>query len=110
MSFRIHNNHLFLIIDQAELADPSAWAKVDKSGYIATEALGAKSANSRKRKNTTLGSKSKRLKIESEDMMELKLTWEEAQGLLRPPPNHVPSVVVIEGFEFEEYEVLCLIT
>ena len=52
-----------------------------------------------------LGSKSKRLRIDNEDLIVLKLTWEEAQGLLRPPPNHVASVVVIEGFEFEEYEV-----
>ena len=37
--------------------------------------------------------------------MELKITWEEAQGLLRAPPNQVPNVLVIEGFEFEEYEV-----
>ncbi|POO03696.1 Zinc finger-type transcription factor, partial [Trema orientale] len=88
----------------AELADPSSWSKVDKSGYIAKEVLGAKALISRKRKSSTLGSKSKRLRIENEDMMELKLTWEEAQGLLRPPSNHVPSVVVIEGFEFEEYE------
>ncbi|XWS12723.1 hypothetical protein CRYUN_Cryun37aG0114800 [Craigia yunnanensis] len=88
----------------AELADPISWSKVDKSGYIAKEALGTKLAVSRKRKNSTLGSKSKRLRIDNEDLIELKLTWEEAQGLLRPPPNHVPSVVVIEGFEFEEYE------
>ncbi|XP_048132410.1 B3 domain-containing protein Os07g0563300-like [Rhodamnia argentea] len=91
-------------VQDAELADPSSWSKVDKSGYIAKEVLGAKSSLSRKRKNTTLGSKSKRLRIENEDVIELKLTWEEAQGLLRPPPNHTPSVVVIEGFEFEEYE------
>lgn len=87
------------------MADPSSWSKVDKSGYIAKEVLGAKSSLSRKRKSSTLGSKSKRLRIENEDVIELKLTWEEAQGLLRPPPNHRPSVVVIEGFEFEEYEV-----
>ncbi|KAL5772538.1 hypothetical protein ACOSQ2_012462 [Xanthoceras sorbifolium] len=100
-----HKTHMgYSTNGDAELADPSAWAKVDKSGYIATEALGAKSSSSRKRKNTTLGSKSKRLKLESEDLIELKLTWEEAQGLLRPPPNHIPSVVVIEGYEFEEYE------
>ncbi|KAJ9168923.1 hypothetical protein P3X46_020399 [Hevea brasiliensis] len=86
-----------------ELADPSPWSKVDKSGYIAKEVLEAKSSI-RKRKNCTLGSKSKRLRIDNEDMIELKLTWEEAQGLLRPPPDHFPSVVVIEGFEFEEYE------
>ncbi|OAY26100.1 B3 domain-containing protein Os07g0563300 isoform X2 [Manihot esculenta] len=85
-----------------EMADPSPWSKVDKSGYIAKEVLEAKS--SKKRKSSTLGSKSKRLRIENEDVIELKLTWEEAQGLLRPPPDLVPSVVVIEGFEFEEYE------
>ncbi|RVW46291.1 B3 domain-containing protein [Vitis vinifera] len=96
----------FSSMDQADLADPaSAWSKVDKSGYIAKEALGAKSSIPRKRKNSTLGSKSKRLRIENEDLIELKLTWEEAQGLLRPPLNHVPNVVVIEGYEFEEYEV-----
>ncbi|KAL9346723.1 hypothetical protein Peur_061576 [Populus x canadensis] len=86
----------------AELG-PSPWSKVDKSGYIAKEVLEAKSSI-KKRKSSTLGSKSKRLRIENEDMIELKLTWEEAQGLLRPAPDHVPSIVVIEGFEFEEYE------
>ncbi|KAI5448132.1 B3 domain-containing protein Os07g0563300 [Lathyrus oleraceus] len=89
---------------EVELGDPSSWSKIDKSGYIAKEALGSKSLISRKRKNNILGSKSKRLKIENEDIIELKITWQEAQGLLRPPPNHVPSIVVIEGFEFEEYE------
>lgn len=95
---------------QAEL-DPSSWSKVDKSAYIAKEALGSKSSIARKRKSSALGSKSKRLRIENEDLIELNITWEEAQGLLRPPPNHVPSIVVIEGFEFEEYEVcwLCFI-
>ncbi|KAL5096598.1 hypothetical protein RYX36_000925 [Vicia faba] len=89
---------------EVELGDPSSWSKIDKSGYIAKEALGSKSLISRKRKNNILGSKSKRLKIENDDIIELKITWQEAQGLLRPPPNHVPSIVVIEGFEFEEYE------
>ncbi|PPS00724.1 hypothetical protein GOBAR_AA19944 [Gossypium barbadense] len=96
-----HGDHF--INNQAELADPSSWSKVDKSGYIAKEALGTKVAVPRKRKNSVLGSKSKRLRIDNEDMIELKLTWEEAQGLLRPPPNHVANVVSIKGFEFEEY-------
>ncbi|XP_068497031.1 B3 domain-containing protein Os07g0563300-like isoform X1 [Phaseolus vulgaris] len=89
---------------EVELADPNSWSKVDKSGYIAKEALGSKSLISRKRKSGLLGSKSKRLRIENEDLIELKITWQEAQGLLRPPPSHIPSIVVIEGFEFEEYE------
>lgn len=87
------------------MADPSSWYKVDKSGYIAKEVLGGKSSISRKRKSNTLRPKSKRLRIENEGLIELKLTWEEAQGLLRPP-NCIPNVVVIKGFEFEEYEVL----
>lgn len=87
------------------MADPNSWSKVDKSGYIAKEALGSKSLISRKRKSNILSSKSKRLRIENEDLIELKITWQEAQGLLRPPPSHIPSIVVIEGFEFEEYEV-----
>ncbi|KAK9082173.1 hypothetical protein Syun_031622 [Stephania yunnanensis] len=57
-----------------------------------------------KRKSSIIGSKSKRLRMEHKDLMELKLTWEQAQGLLRPPPNHVPQVVIVEGHEFEEYE------
>ncbi|KAH1218092.1 B3 domain-containing protein [Glycine max] len=89
---------------EVELADPNSWSKVDKSGYIAKEALGSKSLISRKRKSNILSSKSKRLRIENEDLIELKITWQEAQGLLRPPPSHIPSIVVIEGFEFEEYE------
>ncbi|XP_022720515.1 B3 domain-containing protein Os07g0563300-like isoform X2 [Durio zibethinus] len=88
----------------AKVADPSSWSKVDKSGCIAKEALGTKLAVSRKRKDGTLGSKGKHLRIDNEDLIVLKLTWEEAQGLLCPPPNHVAGVVVIEGFEFEEYE------
>ncbi|XP_019418888.1 PREDICTED: B3 domain-containing protein Os07g0563300-like isoform X2 [Lupinus angustifolius] len=88
---------------EVELADPSSWSKIDKSGYIAKEVLGSKSSI-RKRKSNILGSKNKRLRIENEDLIELKITWQEAQGLLRPPPSHVASIVVIEGFEFEEYE------
>ncbi|XP_019055852.1 PREDICTED: B3 domain-containing protein Os07g0563300-like [Nelumbo nucifera] len=90
---------------EVKSADPaSTWSKVDKSGYIAKDVPGAKASIPSKRKSSTLGSKSKRLRIENEDLIELKLTWEEAQGLLRPPPNHAPSIVVIEGHEFEEYE------
>ena len=93
-------------IDQACSSDPASLRpKSDKSGNAAKEVLGAKSSFHNKRKTSTLGSKSKRLRIENEDLIELKLTWEQAQGLLRPPPNRVPSIVVIDGVEFEEYEV-----
>ncbi|KAJ7520668.1 hypothetical protein O6H91_19G016500 [Diphasiastrum complanatum] len=57
-----------------------------------------------KKRGRPLGSKSKRLRIDSDDALELKTTWEEAQELLRPPPGVVPSIVTIDGHEFEEYE------
>ncbi|KAL5986860.1 hypothetical protein ACLOJK_015194 [Asimina triloba] len=79
------------------------WSKFDKAGYVEKDGIGTKSSSLTKRKKSTLGSK-KRLRMSNDDSMELKLTWEEAQELLRPPCNYVPTVVVIEGHEFEEYE------
>jgi len=35
----------------------------------------------------------------------LKLTWEEAQDFLHPPPTVNSNIVVIEDHVFEEYEV-----
>lgn len=58
-----------------------------------------------KKKARNIGSKSKRLLMHSDDAMELRITWEEAQELLRPPPAAKPTVVMIDDFEFEEYEV-----
>lgn len=43
--------------------------------------------------------------MHSEDAMELRLTWAEAQELLRPPPSVRPTIVMIEDQEFEEYDV-----
>ncbi|KAI9095058.1 hypothetical protein K1719_026522 [Acacia pycnantha] len=59
---------------------------------------------SEKKRTRNIGSKSKRLLIRSEDSMELRLTWEEAQDLLRPPPSVKPSIVTIEDHVFEEYD------
>ncbi|GFQ01824.1 B3 domain-containing protein os07g0563300 [Phtheirospermum japonicum] len=57
-----------------------------------------------KRKSNNLGAKNKRLRIVSEDAIQLNLTWREAQGLMRPPEKIVPSIFVVEGCEFEEFE------
>ncbi|XP_058000191.1 B3 domain-containing transcription repressor VAL2 isoform X2 [Hevea brasiliensis] len=57
-----------------------------------------------RKRTRNIGSKSKRLLIDSLDSLELKLTWEEAQDLLRPPPSVKPSIVTIEDHDFEEYE------
>ncbi|XP_022886319.1 B3 domain-containing protein Os07g0563300-like isoform X2 [Olea europaea var. sylvestris] len=57
-----------------------------------------------KRKNSIFGLKSKRLRIDNEEMIELKLTCNQAQGIMRPPPENVPSVFAVEGCEIEEFE------
>ncbi|XP_021836215.1 B3 domain-containing transcription repressor VAL2 isoform X2 [Spinacia oleracea] len=57
-----------------------------------------------RKKSRNIGSKSKRLLIDNQDVLALRLTWEEVQGMLRPPQSARPSVVVIEDYEFEEYE------
>ncbi|KAL4342888.1 hypothetical protein HN51_061202 [Arachis hypogaea] len=59
---------------------------------------------SEKKRTRNIGPKSKRLLIDNEDSMELRLTWEEAQDLLRPPPSVKPSIVTIEDQIFEEYD------
>lgn len=82
-----------------------SWHKIEKQEGRTKEGLllSAMLVPERKRARN-IGSKSKRLHIDSQDALELKLTWEEAQDLLRPPPAVKPSTVVIEDHEFEEYE------
>ncbi|XP_028768813.1 B3 domain-containing transcription repressor VAL1 isoform X2 [Neltuma alba] len=60
------------------------------------------SVSDRKR-TRNIGPKNKRLRINCEDALELRLTWEEAQDLLRPPPSVQPIIVTIEDHIFEEY-------
>ncbi|XP_022761400.1 B3 domain-containing transcription repressor VAL2-like isoform X2 [Durio zibethinus] len=82
-----------------------SWHKSDKHEDRTREGLLLQSMIAPERKRTrNIGSKSKRLLIDSQDALELKLTWEEAQDLLRPPPSIKPSVVTIEDHDFEEYE------
>ncbi|XP_027091324.1 B3 domain-containing transcription repressor VAL1 isoform X2 [Coffea arabica] len=56
-----------------------------------------------KKKARNIGLKNKRLLMHSDDAMELRVTWEEAQELLRPPTNS-PTIIKIEDCEFEEYD------
>ena len=49
-----------------------------------------------------LGSQRKRLRVNVEEYSE----WKDIQDLLRPAPGVVPTVVTIEGNDFEEYEVI----
>lgn len=41
----------------------------------------------------------------ADDAMELRITWDEIQELLRPSPTAKPKIIKIEDAEFEEYEV-----
>ncbi|XP_009595179.1 B3 domain-containing transcription repressor VAL1-like isoform X2 [Nicotiana tomentosiformis] len=59
---------------------------------------------SEKKKTTNIGSKNKRLLMHADDAMELRITWEESQELLRPPPTTQPTILVIEDCEFEAYD------
>ncbi|XP_073389703.1 B3 domain-containing protein Os07g0679700 isoform X2 [Physcomitrium patens] len=47
-----------------------------------------------------LGSKGKRLRVNADEYAE----WKEMQDLLRPAPGALPTVLTIEGHDFEEYE------
>jgi hypothetical protein len=49
-----------------------------------------------------LGSQSKRLRVNVDEYSE----WKDIQDLLRPAPGVVPTVVTIDGNDFEEYEVI----
>ncbi|XP_010558872.1 PREDICTED: B3 domain-containing transcription repressor VAL1-like [Tarenaya hassleriana] len=51
-----------------------------------------------------IGTKNKRLLLLNEEAMELRLTWEEAQDLLCPPPTANPTIVTVEEHRFEEYD------
>ncbi|XP_076911014.1 B3 domain-containing transcription repressor VAL2-like isoform X2 [Bidens hawaiensis] len=57
-----------------------------------------------KKRARNIGLKNKRLLMHNEDAMELKVTWEEAHELLRPPPTCKPTISMIEDCEFEEYD------
>ncbi|CAD5328624.1 unnamed protein product [Arabidopsis thaliana] len=89
---------------QADPADMHSPFEVKKSAYITKETPGVE-CSSGKKKSSMMITRSKRQKVEKGDDNLLKLTWEEAQGFLLPPPNLTPSRVVIEDYEFEEYEV-----
>nr|GMC88001.1 B3 domain-containing protein Os07g0563300-like isoform X2 [Ipomoea batatas] len=77
---------------------------VTKCSIKAKEVVETKPPVRSKRKNSSLNSKSKRLKVDCEELIELKLTVVQAQQLMRPSPNDTPTVIVIEGCDFEEYE------
>ncbi|XP_043724564.1 B3 domain-containing transcription repressor VAL2-like isoform X2 [Telopea speciosissima] len=97
--------HLSALSEHLSSADADiGWHKGEKHGSRTNESLQQSTLGPEKKRTRNIGSKSKRLLIDSEDALELKLTWEEAQDLLRPPPSIRPSIVMVEDQEIEEYE------
>ena len=66
-----------------------SWLKADKFGSRPDEG----SLQFLQKRSRNIGSKSRRFLMDAEDAMELKLTWEEAQELLRPAPTAKPTIV-----------------
>lgn len=82
-----------------------SWRKTDKCGAKISEGLMLQpSLVTERKRSRNIGAKSKRLHIDNEDALELKVSWEEAQDFLTAPPTAKASIVVIEDYEFEEYE------
>ncbi|XP_042504697.1 B3 domain-containing transcription repressor VAL2-like isoform X2 [Macadamia integrifolia] len=97
--------HLSALSEHLSSADADiGWHKGEKHGSKTNESLQQSMLGPEKKRTRNIGSKSKRLLIDSEDALELKLTWEEAQDLLRAPPSVRPSIVTVEDQEIEEYE------
>uniref|UniRef100_M8BVH1 B3 domain-containing protein n=1 Tax=Aegilops tauschii TaxID=37682 RepID=M8BVH1_AEGTA len=77
-----------------------SWLKADRFGGRPDEG----SFQFLHKRSRNIGSKSRRLLMDNEEALELKLSWEEAQELLRPAPSAKPTIVMIEDYEFEEYD------
>ncbi|KAL5196862.1 hypothetical protein ABZP36_000374 [Zizania latifolia] len=85
----------------ANSADGDAsWLKTDKFGSRPDEG----SLQFLQKRGRNIGSKSRRLSMDTEEAWELKLYWDEVQELLRPAPTAKPTVVMIEDYEIEEYD------
>lgn len=99
------DNHLSSLPEQSNMVSgTAAWNKNEKlKDKVNEDPSQQPRLTLDKKRMRNISSKSKRLLMHAEDAMELRLTWEETQDLLRPPPHVDPNIVVVEEFEFEEY-------
>ncbi|KAK7300796.1 hypothetical protein RJT34_11647 [Clitoria ternatea] len=93
-----HSEHLQLGVGTAD------WHQTEHSETVNNDLMQRSITVSEKKGTRNIGPKSKRLLIHNKDAMELKLTWEEAQDFLCPPPSVQPSFVTVEDHIFEEYD------
>ncbi|KAK2992727.1 hypothetical protein RJ640_025230 [Escallonia rubra] len=92
-------------VSESLLTETFGWRKNETRGGMTNEDLLQRPMLiSEKKKTRNIGSKSKRLLMHNEDAMELRITWEDAQELLCPPPSAKPTIVMVENYEFEEYD------
>lgn len=99
----------------SKLSSPSGdvnWHMHEKYGGQARDGLFLPSVLIPERKTSrNIGSKNKRLLIDTQDALELKHTWEELQDMFCAPASVKPTTVAVEDHEFEEYEVsICSIS
>lgn len=101
------DNQPSVLPEQSNLVNGNTvWGKSEKlKSMVKDDVLEQPKPSSDKKRMRNIGSKSKRFLLHNEDAMELRLTWEEAQDMLRPPPSVNPSIIMVEDFEFEEYSV-----
>ncbi|GAB2286186.1 hypothetical protein Dimus_020612 [Dionaea muscipula] len=103
-SLKGSTDHLNALPKQSKVVEEGPhWNKSEKFKQKVDEDFWPEAAVGSGKKARNVGSKSKRLLMHSEDALELKLTWEETQDMLRPPPSVQPNIVMIEEFELEEY-------
>lgn len=82
------------------------WHLTDKHGRkVVGGSLPPTMLGQERKRSRNIGPKSKRLLIDNQDALELKLTWEEIQEMFRPPTSASPTTITIEDYEFEEYDV-----
>nr|XP_017235147.1 PREDICTED: B3 domain-containing protein Os07g0563300-like isoform X3 [Daucus carota subsp. sativus] len=93
-----------LTTSQANSADPkNKWTEADNFKTAKNDVPGGEIFLSKK-KNSTFGSNSKRLRMGNNQIIELEITLKEVQGLLRPPSDYAPQIVIIDGNEIAEFE------
>ncbi|KAJ9565980.1 hypothetical protein OSB04_001946 [Centaurea solstitialis] len=72
-----------------------SWSEVDKISIRAKRKKGAKTGSN---------SNCKQLKLNGEEILQLNVTLEQVQELLRPSRINAPTIVLVEGVEFEDYQ------
>ncbi|XP_070006779.1 B3 domain-containing transcription repressor VAL2-like isoform X5 [Nicotiana sylvestris] len=89
---------------QLQAGDTVAFSRIDPGGKLVMGFRKATNSVETQKKTTNIGYKNKRLLMHADDAMELRMSWEESQELLRPPPTTQPTILVIEDCEFEAYD------